>query len=144
MVTTLNQDLFDRIARAAEQPPETAADVEALFGIAMAPVPTGTSEQEFRSSATTGGIEKARLRLPERSGHKSAVLSLMLLPETAPTRDEVEAAVSGLTLERLPRGRSLKEEVVIGKDMPWGRLSFGFAARDRNRLRSVYLYHPNI
>jgi hypothetical protein len=86
------------------------------------------------------GPLELRAELRQSTGDaRSSSGSLLIMEVTSgcARREDVLARYGPLELTDVPRGRSLDEKISWSREEPWGKLSFGFAEKDRDCLRSV-------
>lgn len=136
-------DVWTLIDTLPAQLPFTAQKIEAALSVTLGHDDKSESVNPYFSFHTAGGIalaegvviEKLDLRLRKESPHPGFLV--LTLAGTCVTKAEVMRRYSGLNLTDYPRGRSLDEEAHFSRSEPWGTLSFGFAERARDCLRSV-------
>jgi hypothetical protein len=86
-------------------------------------------------------VKQLEFRVSKKDPVNKWMLWLLLAGRCA-ERAEVLARYADLKITQSPRGGSLDEETKWSRQEPWGRLSFGFAERDFNCLRSVVFGGP--
>jgi hypothetical protein len=120
--------------------------IEKALGIVL--LPKGASGDVFAFFA--GGpvllqgerqIENVDLRVRNEQPHPGFLA--LSLSGACVSRKEVLERSKGLAISATPRGRSLDEQTYWSKQESWGKLSFGFAERNPDCLRSV-VFDPKV
>lgn len=136
-------DVWTLIDTLPGQLPFTAEKIQAALSLTLGRDGKSESFNPYFSFYTAGGvaldqgvvIEKIDLRL--RREPPDPGFLVLTFAGTCVNKAEVMRRYGGLSLTEYPRGRSLDEEAHYSRSEPWGDLSFGFAERARDCLRSV-------
>lgn len=120
------------------------ASIERTFGAGLAAYASGNPYFDVwrGRGMAVGGITIAsfELREPKRGVEATGRAFLNLtLDGGCVGRRELEQRFGPLTLSSTPRGRSLDEQAVWSRQERIGRLSFGFAERSPDCVRSITL-----
>lgn len=99
----------------------------------------GNQAFTFWGAAGRGLVAKIDFREPVRGGTATAGPILVLILGGCVSRREIESRFGPLAITGTPRGRSLDEETALSREESLGRLSFGFAERKPDCLRSLSL-----
>ena len=131
--------LWQAIESVVQLVPFTKAKIERLFSIALSEsrrsAHTSFLVGEDVSLANGWHIAKVDLRLGLDVNEPE--LLILELDGLCTTIEQVKDHYGSLQIAGIPTGRSPSEETSHSKDMPWGRLSFGFADRNPKCLTSV-------
>jgi len=148
--TDASMDLWKTIDALTQQIPFSQQKVETALSTQLAEKPLGSGNNlyhlfESQPIALADGvvISNVDLRI-KRSGDHPGFL-VLVMDETdgaGVTLEQVQAQYSQLAITDIPRGDSLEEEFSYSQIFPWRKLSFGFKARDPERLASI-VFDPN-
>jgi hypothetical protein len=138
--STAKPTLWQAIAAATQQLPFSQAKMEEVFSVAL-------SERDRRHdiSFLAGGgavladgcvIDKVDLRI---GNGPTSFPGFLVLDVSGPciTLAQVRSHYSDLLITGAPRGHSLDEATWHSAMLPWGKLSFGFAERNRACLARI-------
>lgn len=137
-------DLWTVIDRFPSLLPFTAEKLANALGIML----VKENENEYFTFYKAGGVALADgvfihaldLRIRKEQPHPGFLV--LSLSGTCVPKTEVFARYPQMVMTDHPRGRSLDEEASYTKDTAWGKLSFGFAERAPDCLRTV-VFTPN-
>ena len=141
--------ILDLVGRLCADVPRTPSATERAIGVALAEAGPPHPGGKFQARDATGvdGIHFDEVELRIRGGKEGAggLLVLCIGPGGCPRLAEVRQRFEGLAISDHPRGRSLDEETQFSRQEPWGTLTFGFAERDPDSLRTIVLkFGPQI
>ena len=140
-----DMDLWKTIDALAKQIPFSQEKVEIVLSTQLTEKPLGSGNNLFHlfeSEPVTLAdgviISNVDLRVKRSGDHPGfLVLELDAADGTGVTLEQVQAKYSKLTITNTPRGDSLEEEFAYSQNLSWGTLTFGFKARDPERLASI-------
>jgi len=143
-------DLWKTIDTLTQQIPFSQQKVETVLSTQLTEKPLGSGNDLyhlFESQPITLAdgviIFNVDLRIKRSGDHPGfLVLEMDVTGGTGVTLEQVQAQYSQLTITNTPSGDSLEEEYSYSQIFPWGKLSFGFKARDPERLASI-AFDPN-
>lgn len=132
-------DLWTVIDYLPTRLPFSTDKIESALNVVLAK----DSENEYFSFYKAGDlalsngvvIESIDLRIRKEQPHPGFMV--LRLTGTCVAKAEVMRRYEGLKLTEYPRGRSLNEQAHFSRRESWGEISFGFAERARDCLRSV-------
>ena len=140
-----DMDLWKTIDALAKQIPFSQEKVEAVLSAQLTEKPLGSGNNLyhlFESEPVTLAdgviIYNVDLRVKREGEHPGfLVLEMDVTDGTGVTLEQVQAKYSKLAITNTPRGDSLEEEFSYTQNLSWGKLTFGFKARDPERLSSI-------
>lgn len=132
-------------------------DIRHAGGVGRKPIEQATGrgmhlvdeDQYFRSYTATASSEGPvtfglDLREPKQgSGATGGALLVVNVKGDCPPRAALEARYGPWRLTEVPRGRSPDEQAYWTHAEPWGELSFGFAEKAPDCLRTVVFRNPD-
>ena len=134
-----NMTLWKKIERVAQLIPFTKAKIETLFSTVLS--------EKRRSSHTVYLVGQdidlghgwliAKVDLRRGEAAKDPGILVLEVGGSCTTIEQVRDHYAELKITGIPTGRSSSEETSHTAEAPWGKLSFGFAARDPKCLASV-------
>ena len=128
--TTPYLELSERLRR---NPPMSPAAVAEMLGVTMKKTDLGHEA----SGAGSDGVEFAKLVFRFLPNGNPNVFVITLPDGAGPSPATVRESFGDLRLLAGPRGKSPEDEMIIGRDEYWGTLSFGFAEKARENLRTI-------
>lgn len=130
------------IDRLRDQPKLDRAAVEQALGTRLAGADGNAAFAFYEAKDIRAGdvTLSADYREPVAGGAATAGPLLNLsIASGCPARAEVEKRYGPLAVTGGPTGRSTAEETKLSRQLPWGRLTFGFAEKAPDCLSSVTL-----
>lgn len=128
--TTPYLELAERLRR---NPPKSPDAVVEMLGIKLKKI-----DNAYEGAGTgSDGVDFAKLAFRFLPSGEPNLLVITLPDGAGPAPDVVRGSFEDLRLLAVPRGRSEEEEMLIGRDEYWGKISFGFPAKAPNNLRTI-------
>lgn len=140
---TKSDKYLELVETLLEDPPKTPDAVKKMLGVALRPISKTARLRDEGAGKGTDGLEFDKITLSYLPNGDPGVLVFTIAPDLAPVRADVKARFDDIRITAAPRGRSLNDETEYSRKESWGILAFGFAERDRDKLRSViFNYMP--
>lgn len=128
--TTPYLELTERLRRNPPKSPEAVAE---KLGVKLK-----KTDLAYEGSGTgSDGVDFAKLVFRFLPDGEPNLLVITLPDGVGPSPDTVRASFEDLRLLAAPRGRSEEEEMLIGRNEYWGKLSFGFPVKAPDNLRTI-------
>lgn len=128
--TTPYLELAERLRRIPPKSPDAVAE---NLGVKL----KKTDFAYEGSGMGSDGVEFAKLTFRFLPSGEPNLLVITLPDGVGPSPAVVRASFEDLRLLAAPRGRSMEEEMLIGRNEYWGKISFGFPAKAPNNLRTI-------
>jgi hypothetical protein len=138
---TVEQIVYALIAA----PPASPDKAQTALGVTLTAAPGSGPFRQYKGRVEPGPDGRSidvEYRMPQTAAASAGPLLILKLDGPCLAKAEVQNRYGPLQITDVPRGKSLDEEASFSRTYAWGTLSFGFAERNRDCLRTI-VYNLN-